>query len=198
MASTLTTSSTVLGLLTPKAATARTATNIAAVLLGSLVLTLSAKVQVPFYPVPMTLQTLAIALLAAAYGFRLGLATILVYLAQGAIGLPVFSGTPERGIGLAYMFGPTAGYLLGFVLATMLVGWVAERGGDRSLVRMLAAMFAGGAIVLGLGFLWLAPMIGVEKAWAGGVVPFLLGDALKLAIAALAVVGARRLLPKAE
>jgi len=196
MALSLTTPNTVLGALVRSTGAARIATNVGAVLLGSAVLWASAKVQVPFYPVQMTLQTLAIALIAAAYGWRLGLATMLLYLAEGAIGLPVFAGTPERGIGLAYMMGPTAGYLVGFVLSTVLVGWVAERGGDKSFVRMLAAMLAGGALVLGLGFAYLATIIGVEKAWAGGVVTFLLGDALKIAIAALIVVGARQVLGK--
>lgn len=197
MASTLTTPNTVLGALLPNTAAARLTANIAAVVLGSVVLWVSAKVQVPFYPVQMTLQTLAIALIAAAYGWRLGLATMLLYLAEGAMGLPVFAGTPERGLGLAYMMGPTAGYLVGFVAATVLVGFVAERGGDKSFVKLLAAMLAGGAIVLGLGFAYLATIIGADKAWAGGVVPFLLGDALKITIAALLVAGTRRLLPKA-
>lgn len=194
MALTLTTPNTVLGALTPTTGAARIATNVVAVLLGSAVLWVSAKVQVPFYPVQMTLQTLAIALIAAAYGWKLGLATMLLYLAEGALGLPVFAGTPERGIGLAYMMGPTAGYLVGFVLSTVLVGFVADRQGDKSFFKMLAAMLAGGAIVLGLGFAYLATIIGVEKAWAGGVVPFLLGDALKIAIAALIVVGAQQVL----
>jgi biotin transport system substrate-specific component len=196
MALTLTTPNTVLGALTPSTGAARIATNVVAVLLGSAVLWASAKVQVPFYPVQMTLQTLAIALIAAAYGWKLGLATMLLYLAEGAVGLPVFAGTPERGIGLAYMMGPTAGYLVGFVLSTALVGFVADRGGDKSFFRMLAAMLAGGAIVLGLGFAYLATIIGVEKAWIGGVVPFLLGDALKITIAALVVVGAQHVLGK--
>ena len=96
-------------------------------LLGSALLTLSAKVQVPFYPVPMTMQTLVVLLIGMAFGARLGVAAVALYLAEGAVGLPVFAGTPEKGIGLAYMIGPTGGYLLGFVVATAVAGWLAER-----------------------------------------------------------------------
>jgi hypothetical protein len=97
---------------------------------GTLLLTLSAKMKVPFYPVPMTMQTLVVLVIGAVYGWRLGVATILLYLAEGASGLPVFADTPERGIGLAYMMGPTGGYLLGFVVGAAIVGWLAERGWD--------------------------------------------------------------------
>src|SRR5690606_16484525 len=95
---------------------------------GSLLLTLSAKINVPFYPVPMTMQTFAVLLIGAAFGWRLGTATVLLYLAQGAAGLPVFAGTPEKGIGLLYLMGPTGGYLVGFAVAAAVVGWLAERG----------------------------------------------------------------------
>jgi biotin transport system substrate-specific component len=93
---------------------------------GSLLLTLSAKINVPFYPVPMTMQTFAVILIGAAFGWRLGTATVLFYLAQGAMGLPVFAGTPEKGIGLAYMAGPTGGYLLGFAARAFVTGWLAN------------------------------------------------------------------------
>ena len=106
--------------------------NVALIIAGSLLLTLSAKIKVPFYPVPMTMQTLAVMLIGFTFGWRLAGAAVLFYLAQGALGLPVFLlGTPEKGIGLAYMMGPTGGYLLGFVLAAVLCGWLAERGWDR-------------------------------------------------------------------
>jgi biotin transport system substrate-specific component len=161
-------------------------------LAGTVVLYASAKVQVPFFPVPMTLQTLAIMLVAAAYGFRLGVATILLYLAEAAVGIPVLAGTPEKGIGLIYMMGSTGGYLVGFVIATALVGWFAERGFDRSIPRLFVVMLAADAIVLAVGFAWLATLIGPEKAWTFGVVPFLLGDALKIAIAAALVPAANK------
>jgi biotin transport system substrate-specific component len=147
-------------------------------LLGSVLLTISAKIQVPFYPVPMTLQTAIVFLIGIAYGPRLGAATVLLYLAQGAMGMPVFQGTPERGIGLAYMAGPTGGYLLGFVLAAGITGWAAGR-----LPRWPAI---GGAVLLAtlvvylLGAGWLATMVGLDKAWTLGVAPVLLGDLVKL------------------
>ncbi len=194
MAATMTTPNTVLGALLPKEGTARLVANGLAVVVGSLILWAAAKIQVPFYPVPMTLTTLAIMLIGACYGWRLGLATVALYLVEGALGLPVFSGTPERGIGLAYMMGPTGGYLLGYLAAVFIVGWLAERGADKSPLRLFAAMAVAAISVLALGFVWLATLIGPEAAWASGVVPFLLGDLLKVAIAALAVPAGNRLL----
>jgi biotin transport system substrate-specific component len=161
-------------------------------LFGSLLLTVSAKVQVPFYPVPMTLQTLVVFLLGIAYGPRLAFATVVFYLAQGAVGLPVFAGTPEKGIGLAYMIGPTGGYLVGFAAAAAVAGWVAER--SRGVLTTALGIAAATATIYVLGAGWLATMVGVEKAVALGVVPFLLGDVVKLALAtALAEVGLSRL-----
>jgi biotin transport system substrate-specific component len=194
MAATVTTPNTVLSTVVPKEGAGRLIANGVAVIAGSLILWASAKIQVPFYPVPMTLQTLAIMLIAACYGWRLGLATVLLYLAEGAAGLPVFSGTPDRGIGIAYMMGPTGGYLVGWLVATFLVGWFAEHGADRSPIRLFAVMLPAGVIILACGFAWLATLIGIDKAWAGGVMPFLLGDLLKIAIAALAVPAGSRLL----
>ncbi|MEZ5845034.1 MAG: biotin transporter BioY [Hyphomicrobiaceae bacterium] len=165
----------------------RLAHTVAIAVVGSLMLALSAKVQVPFWPVPMTMQTLVVLVLGAALGARLGAATVLVYLAEGAMGLPVFAGTPEKGIGLAYMFGPTGGYLVGFVLAAFLVGWLAERGWDRSVLRLFAAMTLGHVVILALGFAWLAGLIGIEKAWLLGVVPFIAATVLKTALGALAL-----------
>ncbi len=178
----------------PKEGVKRWAALLMLALAGSIVLWVSAKTSVPFYPVPMTLQTLVILVIAAAYGFRLGLATIALYLLEGALGLPVFSSTPERGIGLAYMMGPTAGYLLGFVVATGLVGWFAERGADNSPLKLFVVMAAAAASILALGFAYLASIIGAEAAWSVGVLPFLLGDGVKVAIAALLVPAAGRFL----
>lgn len=155
---------------------------------GSLLLTVSAKFQVPFYPVPMTLQPLVVLLLGVALGSRLGLATVLLYLAQGAAGLPVFAGTPEKGIGLAYMVGPTGGYLLGFALAAFITGWLAERGFDRSRIGTLAAMGAGMAVMYAAGLLWLGVFVGYNaNLFALGLTPFILGDALKIALATLSL-----------
>lgn len=171
----------------PQSASDRRWAYVALALLGTLVLYASAKVSVPFYPVPMTLQTMAIVVIAAAYGWRLGLATIVLYLVEGALGLPVFSGTPEKGIGLVYMMGTTGGYLLGFIIQTLIVGWFAERGGDRRPVALFLVMIVSDAVVIGLGYLWLSHLIGTDKAVTFGVMPFLLGDAVKIAIGALVV-----------
>ena len=152
---------------------------------GSLLLTLAAKVQVPFYPVPLTLQTLVVLSIGMAFGWRLGMATVLFYLAQGAAGLPVFAGTPEKGIGLAYMLGGTGGYLLGYVLAAGICGWLAERGWDRNVVTTALAMLIGNVVMYIPGLLWLGTLFGWDKpilAW--GLTPFLLGDLLKLVLAA--------------
>ncbi len=162
---------------------------------GSLALWVSAKIQIPFYPVPLTLQTLVVLLIGMAYGWRLGALTVLLYLAQGAAGLPVFAGTPEKGIGLAYMAGPTGGYLLGFVVAAAIVGWLAERGWDRNVVKTGLAMLIGNVAIYIPGLLWLGAVVGWDKPvleW--GMTPFLLGDVLKLALAAMMLPGAWSLL----
>jgi biotin transport system substrate-specific component len=156
---------------------------------GSALLTLSAKLQVPFYPVPMTMQTLVVLLIGLGFGARLGAATVLLYLAEGAAGLPVFAGTPEKGIGLAYMVGPTGGYLLGFVLAAALTGWIAERRRDPEALVM--AVIGGSLAIYLPGVLWLASFVGFEQALDLGLVPFLWADVLKAALAiALAIGGA--------
>ena len=134
---------------------------------GTLALALSAKIQIPFWPVPLTMQTLVVLLIGMAYGWRLGGATLLLYLAEGAVGLPVFAGTPEKGIGLAYMLGTTGGYLLGFALAAAACGALAERGWDRSFARVVAAMLIGNAIIYSTGVLWLGLGGRVGQAGAG-------------------------------
>jgi biotin transport system substrate-specific component len=154
-------------------------------LLGTALLTLSAKIQVPFYPVPQTMQTFAVLVIAMVYGPRLGAATLLLYLAEGAAGLPVFAGTPEKGIGLAYMIGPTGGYLLGFLFATLLCGWLAERGWDRRVATTALAMVLGNIVIYVPGLLWLGSLLGWDKPileW--GLTPFIYGDLAKLALAA--------------
>jgi len=159
--------------------------NILLAVAGSIALWISAKVQVPFYPVPMTMQTFVVLLIGAAFGWRLAAATVALYLAQGLAGLPVFSGAPERGIGLAYMMGPTGGYLVGFLLAAATVGFLAERGWDRRVLSTLAAMILGTAIIFACGVLWLGAAIGWDKpVLALGVTPFLPGELFKIALAA--------------
>lgn len=159
--------------------------NLLIVLAGSVLLTLSAKLSIPFYPVPMTLQTLVVLCLAMALGPWLGVSAVLAYLAQGALGLPVFAGTPEKGIGLAYMLGTTGGYLLGFVVSAFVVGHLAYRRWDRSLLTMIAAMVIGNLIIYTLGLVWLGTVVGWDKPiLALGMTPFLLGDLAKILIAA--------------
>lgn len=135
-------------------------------------LTLSAKVQVPFYPVPMTMQSLVVLVIGAAFGWRLGMATVMLYLLEGLAGLPVFAGTPEKGVGLAYMMGPTGGYLIGFVAAAFVAGFLAERGWTKSVPGALAAMAIGHAVIFLFGFAWLAVLMGAGKAYLFGVAPF--------------------------
>ena len=166
-------------------------------LVGSILLAISAKVQVPFYPVPMTMQTFVVLAIGMAYGWRLGGATLLLYLAQGAAGLPVFAGTPEKGIGLAYMYGPTGGYLLGFLIAAVVCGWLAERGWDRNVLTTALAMLIGNVLIYVPGLLWLGALLGWDKPileW--GLTPFLLGDLTKLALAAAVLPLAWKLLKR--
>ncbi len=153
-------------------------------LAGSALLTLSAKVQVWPGPVPVTMQTFVILVLGMTYGWRLGGATLLLYLAEGAIGLPVFA----KGGGIAYFSGPTGGYLVGFVLAAVAAGWLAERGWDRRPATTALAMLIGNVVIYVPGLLWLAMIVGWDKPvleW--GLYPFLVGDLVKLALAAAAL-----------
>jgi biotin transport system substrate-specific component len=156
-------------------------------IMGSLALWVSAKVQVPLWPVPISMQTLVVLCLGAALGSRLGTATVLLYLAEGAVGLPVFAGTPEKGLGLAYMAGPTGGYLVGFVVAAFVIGWLAERGFDRSVLKLAAAMTLGHVLILALGVAWLSQFVGIDKAWTLGVAPFYWATVIKTALGALAL-----------
>lgn len=161
---------------------------VALVVAGSLLLTLSAKFQVPFYPVPMTLQPLVVLMLGVVLGAKLGGAAVLFYLLQGAMGFPVFAGTPEKGLGLMYMTGPTGGYLVGFLVAAYVTGVLAERGLDRSRVGTLVAMVAGMGVIYALGLLWLGVFVGYNQTLLNvGLYPFVLGDAVKIALASVSV-----------
>ena len=163
------------------------------VALGTALLTLSAKVNLPLPYVPMTLQTLAVLVIGAAYGAGLGTATMAVYLAEGAMGLPVFAGPVG---GLAPLFGPTAGYLFGFVAAAFVTGWLSERGWDRSVLCLFVAMAFGHLLILAAGFGWLAfgMRLGVEKAWLVGIVPFIAASLIKNALGAALLPAIRRFL----
>lgn len=161
-------------------------TNATIALAGSLLLALSAKVSIPFYPVPLTMQTFVVIGLGLALGPARAVAAVLLYLVEGAAGLPVFAGTPEKGIGLAYMAGPTGGYLAGYLPAAFLAGMLAEKGWDRTHFRAACAAFLAGAIIYVPGLLWLGAVIGWEKpVLAYGLYPFILGDITKAVLAAL-------------
>lgn len=162
------------------------AVDAAVVVAASLLLALSAKLSVPFYPVPLTMQTLVVIGLGLALGPVRGGAAVLLYLAQGAAGFPVFAGTPEKGIGLAYMMGPTGGYLLGYLPAVLLGGWLAGRGWDRHPLSAMAAALLAGAVIYVPGLLWLGGVIGFDKPVLElGLYPFILGDLVKAALAAI-------------
>ena len=184
MATEITAARSFVALALPENRAMRLATQIFLAIAGTLILTLSAKTKVVLGPVDMSLQTLAVFLIAVAFGSRLAVATLLLYMAQGALGLPVFQGTPEKGIGLAYMLGSTGGYLAGFVVAAAIVGWAADRGWDRNPFKLFAAILAAEMVIMAMGFGWLAGLIGAEKAWQFGVVPFVLPDLIKIALAA--------------
>ena len=156
--------------------------NSVAVLAGVALITASAKTTVPFWPVPMTLQTMAIMAIALATGSRMAVATMLTYLAAGAVGLPVFAGTPERGIGVAYMMGPTGGYLAGYLVAAGLVGALAR---GRGAFGRFVVMMGGMVPVYLLGLAGLSAFVPSEKVLALGFTPFILGDTIKIALVAL-------------
>jgi biotin transport system substrate-specific component len=160
----------------------------ALVIAGIALLAVSAKVAVPMWPVPITMGTFAVLTIGAAYGARLGLVTILGYMLIGAAGFDVFAGSSVDKNGLGYMMGGTGGYLLGYVLATAALGWFAARGWDRSAGKMALAMLAGNALIYIPGLIWLNAMPYAESwGWTvqHGLTPFLIGDVLKLALAAV-------------
>jgi biotin transport system substrate-specific component len=171
-------------------------------LAGVALLTLSAKVQVPFYPVPMTMQTMVVLLIGAAYGWRLGAATVLLYLANGFFGAPVFANTPPAVAGPAYFMGPTAGFLAGFVASAAITGYAVEKGAARSVPALAGAMLLAQIVVFTLGAVWLAQFatlangstgVGFARAWTV-VQNFMLGDLLKTGIAvALVAIFAKKI-----
>lgn len=150
-------------------------------------LTLSAKIQIPWWPVPFTMQTYVVLVVGMGYGARLGVLAIAAYVALGAMGLPVFAGTPERGIGVSYILGPTGGYLIGFLAAASVCGWLAERKWDRHFVRSLVAITIGHGVIFACGVGWLAMHLGGERAIAVGFTPFILATLLKTVAAAVSL-----------
>ena len=154
-------------------------------LIGSIILAISAKIKIPFYPVPMTMQTLVVLIVGIAFGWKFGLATVSLYLFEGIIGLPVFSGTPEKGLGLVYFTGPTMGYLLGFLVAVYISGKFKY---DNNLLKnFLKLLFAISFIYL-LGLLWLGTFLGWDKPiFKLGAQPFLLAELFKILIATFTI-----------
>ena len=148
-------------------------------LFGSILLAISAKVQVPFWPVPMTMQTFVIFLIGMTYSVRLSFATVAFYLFQGAIGLPVFA----AGGGVAYLVGPTAGYLYGMLFASIIISYLANLGFSKTYFKATASLLIGSAIIFSFGIIYLGYIIGFEKAVAAGLLPFIPSELFKIALA---------------
>ena len=150
------------------------------IILGSLALTISAKIKIPFYPVPMTMQTFVVMLLGLAFGHKIGLATVSLYLFEGIAGLPVFSNSPEKGVGLVYFTGPTMGYLIGFLSATLIAGTISS---NDNILKIISKLLLSVSTIYILGVLWLGTLIGWDKPILEfGVYPFLLAEIFKLAL----------------
>ena len=154
-------------------------------LMGSIILAISSKIKIPFYPVPMTMQTLVVLMIGIGFGWKLGLTTISLYLFEGVIGLPVFSGTPEKGLGLVYFTGPTMGYLLGFLIAVYISGKFTY---DNNLLKNFLKLLLAISFIYILGLAWLGSLIGWDKPiFQLGAQPFLLAELFKILIATFAI-----------
>ena len=154
-------------------------------LIGSIILAISSKIKIPFYPVPMTMQTLIVLVIGIGFGWRLGLATVSLYLFEGIIGLPVFSGTPDKGIGLIYFTGPTMGYLIGFLVAVYISG---KFNYDNNLLKNFLKLTLATGFIYILGMSWLGSLIGWDKPiFQLGAQPFLLAELFKILIVTFAI-----------
>ena len=150
------------------------------IFLGSVLLAISAKIKIPFYPVPMTMQTFVVLFLGISFGYKIAIATVSLYLIEGILGLPVFSNSPERGIGLAYFIGPTMGYLIGFLTACFLASYI--KVSDNYFIVITKLVLSVSSIYI-LGILWLGTLIGWDKPiFELGVAPFLLAEVFKIAL----------------
>tara|TARA_B100001121_G_scaffold119742_1_gene105135 strand:- start:169 stop:747 length:579 start_codon:yes stop_codon:yes gene_type:complete len=161
------------------------------IFLGSIILAISAKVKIPFYPVPMTMQTFVVLLFGISFGYKLGFATVSLYLIEGIAGLPVFSNSPEKGVGIIYFTGPTMGYLIGFLPAVFLTGYLKfydwSKKSDNNLKFFLINLFKiffSVSTIYFLGLLWLSYLIGYEKALLFGLKPFWIAELLKILLLA--------------
>jgi len=154
-------------------------------LIGSIILAISSKIKIPFYPVPMTMQTLIVLMIGIGFGWKLGVATVALYLFEGLIGLPVFSGSPEKGVGLVYFTGPTMGYLLGFLVAAYISGKFIY---DNNIVSTFLKLFFATSLIYILGMTWLGILIGWDKPiFKLGAQPFLLAELFKILVATISV-----------
>ena len=159
--------------------------NLFIALIGSILLAISSKIKIPFYPVPMTMQTLVVLIIGIGFGWKLGVATVMLYLFEGIIGLPVFSGTPEKGIGLVYFTGPTMGYLIGFIVATFFAG---KFNYNNNLINNFLKLTFATSFIYILGILWLGGLIGWDKPiFKLGAQPFLLAELFKILLATFAI-----------
>ena len=159
-------------------------------LLGTVLLAISAKIKIPFYPVPMTMQTFAVLFIGVLYGWKLGVFTIFLYLLEGVIGLPVFSGTPEKGVGLLYFTGPTMGYLIGFIATVFVAGFVNY---DKSVLKNFVKICFATSFIYLFGMLWLGTLIGWDKPiFELGAKPFLLAELFKILLLVLLLPKIRR------
>ena len=154
-------------------------------LIGSIILAISSKIKIPFYPVPMTMQTLVVLMIGIGFGWKLGVATVALYLFEGIIGLPVFSGSPEKGVGLVYFTGPTMGYLLGFLVTSYISGKFIY---DNNLIKTFIKLSFATSFIYILGMIWLGSLIGWEKPiFQLGAQPFLLAELFKILIVTLSI-----------
>ena len=157
--------------------------SILVVLVGSIILTISAKIKIPFYPVPMTMQTFVVLFLGISFGYKIGIATVGLYLIEGIFGLPVFSNSPEKGVGIVYFTGPTMGYLIGFLLATFLAGYLDLK---TNIVSIFLKLILSVSVIYILGLIWLGTLIGWDKPiFQLGAAPFLLAELFKILILTL-------------
>ena len=159
--------------------------NVFLILMGSIVLAISSKLKIPFYPVPMTMQTLVVLIIGVLFGWKLGIATISLYLFEGIIGLPVFAGTPEKGLGLVYFTGPTMGYLLGFIPAVFFSGFLRVNFKYNLIIRFMlnfAVFTFSVSFIYIFGLIWLFKFVPIEQLLALGVLPFLPAEMLKISI----------------
>jgi len=153
------------------------------IFLGSVLLTISSKIKIPFYPIPMTMQTFVVLFLGMSFGYKVGLATVGLYLVEGIFGLPVFSNSPEKGVGIVYFTGPTMGYLIGFLFATFLAGYF---NFNKNILNNFVKLLFSVSTIYILGVFWLGNLIGWDKPIMQlGVTPFLLAELFKIAILAL-------------